>query len=199
MKQTAGEKEKKVREDTTKYDPLEVGHAVSDDFMIHLEECAKLHEKTFDQKEFCVVFVLCDDPLLKTVTRRKFYAWPFLPKPRPRQGCFLYNTVTGKFKRLWILPQAGTMSILSTSTNVDNKWKTMKSWSDAFFDGTFHEYIRKEHNINMLSEAEYLKINGNKIVNSASNAISSNPTDPLDFAKVAIEKIVDTSSTACNE
>ncbi len=199
MKLTAGEQEKKVREDNTKYDPLEVGHAITDDFMVHLEECAKDHHNKFDQEEFCVVFVLADDPLLKTVTRRKFYAWPFLPKPRPRQGCFLYNKATGKFKRLWILPQAGTMSILSSSTNVDKKWKTMKAWSDAFFDGTFHEYIRKEHKIDMLSEAEYLKANSDKIVNSSKNAVSSSFTDPLDFAKIALEKIVDSSSTAIDQ
>lgn len=199
MRETAGEKEKKVREDTTKYDPLEVGHAMTDDFMDHLQECAKDHESKFDQEEFCVVFVFADDPLLSTVTRRKFYAWPFLPKPRPRQGCFLYNKCTGKFKRLWILPQAGTMATLSSTTNVADKWRTMKAWSDSFYDGTFHEYIRKEHDIKMLSEAEFLKANRDKIVNSGSNPICSNVTNPLDFAKIAMEKIVDSSATTSNK
>lgn len=193
---TAGELNQKVKEDTTKYDPLEVGHALSEDFLKHLEDCAKAHEKIFDGLEqFCVVFVMADDPLLDSVTRRKFYGWPFLPKPRPRQGCFLYTVSTGKFKRLWILPQAATMAHLSCTTAVDKRWKTMKEWSDAFYNGTFHELIREQNNIKMLSEQEYLKANGDKIGDSSMDLSGSDITDTLEIAKVKTEQVVNSKNT----
>src|SRR5260221_14287071 len=105
QKITAGQLANKALSDTTKYDALEVGHALADDIHKHLWESIRLHHEIIDENEFCVVMVIATDPLIKNLQRRKFYCWPYLPKPRPNQAVFLYNKQLDKItKRLWVLP-----------------------------------------------------------------------------------------------
>ena len=153
---TAGELSQKALSDPTKYDALEVGHHMAEDIEKHLRESIETYRNMIDEKEFCVVMLIGKDPLIKNAVRRKFYCWPYLPKPRPNQAVFLYNKGLDKItKRLWVLPSAMVMAELASLSTVHKRYETMQAWSVAFFKGTFWEYIRWEHKIDMPSETEY--------------------------------------------
>ncbi len=194
-RKTAGELSLKASSDTTKYDPLEVGHALTDDIAKELMTCAHRHTSIFDEKEYCVGYVIASDPLIKGVMRRKFFAMLYLPSPRPNQAVFLYDKVKDQFtKRLWVLPNPAAMAQLSEASVVSDKYKTMKAWSDAFFAGKFWEHIRSQHNISLLSEIEYLNVNREKLIKAGCKETKTVPTDPFDFSKVTINKIVNTKT-----
>jgi hypothetical protein len=131
--------------------------------------------------------------------RRKFYAWPYLPSPRPNQTVFLYSKKQDKIvKRLWILPNAATMAELSELNYVHPKYQTMQAWSIAFFKGTFWEYIRFEHQIDMLSEKEYLNANREKLIKAGCKEVNLDFSDPFDFSKITVDQIVDTQTAVAN-
>lgn len=192
-RQTAGELSRKANRDTTKYNALEVGHALADDIMPHLEECIKNHYNLFEENEFCLVMLIAKDPLIPNLMRRKFYAWPYLPKPRPNQAVFLYNKALDRItKRLWVLPSDMVMAELAgTNIIVHKKYQTMQAWSVAFFKGTFWEYIRHEHNITMPSEHEYFLANREKLIQAGCNVPDADSSESFDFSKVGINKVVD--------
>ena len=193
---TAGELSQKALADTTKYDALEVGHAMADDIAVHLQKAIENHYNIIDEPEFCVVMVIAEDPLIKNLKRRKFYCWPYLPSPRPNQAVFLYNKAKDKItKRLWVLPSAMVMAELAgTNILVDKRYQTMQAWSVAFFKGTFWEYIRHEHNITMPSEHEYFLQHREELIQAGCKIPDSSYSEPFDFGKIAIEKIVDTQT-----
>ena len=192
-RKTAGALSLQAASDLTKYDPLEIGHALTEDIAKHLEACVKAHNPIFDMEEYCVCYVIATDPLIKGVKRRKFYGFPYLPKPRPNQTVFLYNKRLGRFtKRLWVLPNAEVMAVLAEAGYVDKKWKTMQAWSIAFFKGTFWEYIRHAEGINMLSESEFLNANREKLIQAGCQDVETLPAEPFDFSKVKISHINDT-------
>lgn len=190
-KETVGAKALKARSDSIVYDPLEIGHAMTEDILSQIEQCIENHNNIINEDEYCIVMVLADDPLIKGVLRRKFYAWLYLPSPRPRQAVFLYNKKTNYLSRLWVLPDPATMSILTETPYVAKKWEKMRNWSFAFFRGCFWEYIRKENKIDMLSESEYLKANREKLIKSGCKPMDSNFSEPFDFSKVCTYKVVD--------
>ena len=194
MRQTAGELANKALSDTTKYDALEVGHAMAEDIETHLLESIQKHKSIIDEPEFCVVMVIAKDPLIKNLIRRKFYCWPYLPKPRPNQVVFLYDKRKDRItKRLWVLPSDMVMAELAgTNVIVNKRYATMQAWSVAFFKGTFWEYIRHEHGINMLSEHEYFLKHREELIKAGCKLPDASFSEPFDFDKVAIEKIVDT-------
>ena len=197
---TAGELSKKALSDSTKYDALEVGHAMADDIEKHLYESVKKYHHMIDEPEFCVVMVVAKDPLLKNLVRRKFYCWPYLPSPRPNQAVFLYNKAAGRIvKRLWVLPSDMVMAELASLAVVDKRYKTMQAWSVAFFEGKFWEYIRYEHGIDMLSEKEYLSKHRQELIQAGCKLPDANWSEPFDFDKVNIEKVVDTQEAAIEE
>lgn len=189
---TAGELSRKAMQDTTKYDALEVGHALIDDIPTLVRQAIENHVKIIDEAEFCVVMVIASDPLIKNLMRRKFYCWPYLPSPRPNQAVWLYRKSNDSINRLWILPSAMVMAELCELPIVDKKYHTMQAWSIAFYKGTFWEYIRHEHNINMLSEREYLEAHREELIKAGCNELTSDFSDPFNFDKIAIEKVVDT-------
>lgn len=194
-RKTAGELSLKAASDTTKYDSLEVGHALTEDIANELAICARRHAHIFDEDEYCVGYVIASDPLIKNVMRRKFFAFLYLPSPRPNQTVFLYNKIKDQFtKRLWVLPNPATMAELSESPIVDKKYQTMKGWCDAFFDFKFWDYVRKQHNITMLSESEYLNANREKLIKAGCKDSKSVRTESFDFSKITINKIVDTKT-----
>lgn len=195
---SAGELSKKAMNDTTKYDALEVGHALADDIMVHLRESIEKHRDLFDENEFCVVMVIAKDPLIKNLMRRKFYCWPYLPSPRPNQAVFLYNKALDKItKRLWVLPSDVVMAELAgTDVIVHKRYETMQAWSVAFFKGTFWEYIRHEHKINMPSEREYFLAHREELIKAGCKVPSADFSDPFDFDKISIEKVIDTQEAA---
>lgn len=194
-RETAGELSLKASRDSTKYDTLEVGHALTNDIAKELAECATRHHNIFGEDEYCVCFVIAGDPLLKNLMRRKFFAMLYLPSPRPNQSVFLYNKRWERFtKRLWTLPNALTMATLSEKTfgEIDAPYHDMKRWCDAFYNfrKPFWQFIRDQHKIDMLSESEYLKANREKFIKAgAQNSETARP-DTLDFANVAAEKII---------
>jgi hypothetical protein len=197
-RQTAGELSLKARSDSHVYDPLELGYALTDDVMPNIIECALRHHQIFDEPEYFVCLFVASDPLIKGVRRHKYAAFLYLPSPRPEQMCFLYNKITGKLKRLWSLPNAAQMAMISETPFVEKKWRSTKAWSDAFFKGEFWELIRKENNFSHLSEIEFLKANREKLIKSGAKECPSDFSQPFDFSKVAINHIEDTKTARAN-
>ena len=193
---TAGELSKKALADTTKYKALEVGHALSDDIGVHLRQAIDNYKDIINEPEFCVVMVISKDPLIKNLMRRKFYCWPYLPSPRPNQSVFLYNREKDDIvKRLWVLPSDMVMAELAgTNIIVDKVYETIQAWSVAFFKGKFWEFIRHMHDIDMLSEKEYLYAHRKELMEAGCKIVDSSFSEPFDFSKIHIEKIVDTKN-----
>jgi hypothetical protein len=199
-RKTAGELQQKVLADTTKYDALEVGHAMVEYIEVELYKSINIYKSMIDEDEFCVVMVIATDPLLETVKRRKFYCWPFLPSPRPNQSVFLYNKRLDRItKRLWVMPAPMVMAELITLPVVDKRYQTMQAWSVAFFKGTFWEYIRYEHKIDMPSETEYLAANREKLIQAGCKVPDSSFSEPFDFSKIQVNNITDTAETGILE
>jgi hypothetical protein len=208
---TAGELSRKSLSDKTKYNALEVGHALADDIMPHLRQCIENHKSIIDENEFCIVMLIAKDPLISNLQRRKFYAWPYLPKPRPNQSVFLYNKgLDAITHRLWILPSDMVMAELHELTHVDKRYKTMKAWSDAFYKGWkfdkltkqfynsdptyFWKYVRKDQKINIPSEHEYFLEHREELIKAGCQIPNSTDTEAFDFSKIEIKKIVDTQA-----
>lgn len=196
-KPTAGELAIKALSDTTKYDALEVGHAMTDDIEKHLYEAIKNHHELIDENEFCVVMLIGKDPLIKNLIRRKFYCWPYLPKPRPNQSVFLYNKSAGRIvKRLWVLPCDAVMAELASLAVVDKRYQTMQAWSVAFFEGRFWDYIRYEHDIDMLSEHEYVSAHREELVKSGFNLPESSSPNSFDISQLGCDEQIINSQVA---
>ena len=207
-RKTAGELSLKAASDSTNYKAVEVGHALVEDGSIanNLAICAQNHRDIFDEEEYCVGYMIVQDPLIKGVMRRKFFAMLYMPSPRPEQAVFLYNKKLDKFmKRLWVLPAAyspnkaaWTMEKLYLTDNVPKEYKTMKQWSQAFYDGVFWPFIRRQHDIKLLSEIEYLNANRQKLIEAGAQNFKPAPPDAFDFAKVQIGHINNTTTALAN-
>lgn len=202
MRVSAGELSKKALSDTTKYDALEVGHAISGDIDKHLNECIEKHLNYKDQEggypyrqldQFAVVMVIAKDNLIKNLTRRKFYCCPFLPSPRPNQAVFLYTRAAGRIvKRLWVLPSDMVMAELASLAIVDKRYQTMQAWSVAFFEGKFWEFVRYESGTTMVSQQEYISQHRKELLDSGCKLLDPDYSQPFDFDKINIEKVIDT-------
>lgn len=209
MRISAGELSQKARSDTTKYDALEVGHALADDIYPHLRQCIENHKTIIDENEFCIVMLIAKDPLICNLQRRKFYAWPYLPKPRPNQSVFLYNKGKDEIThRLWVLPSDAVMAELHSLSVVDKRYATMKAWSDAFYKGweydketknfynsdPFHfwNYVRADQKINMPSEHEYFLQHREELIQAGCKLPTADSAEPFDFDKIHIKKVIDT-------
>lgn len=196
---SAGELSRKASSDTTKYDALEVGYGMTEDIGKKLRICIDNHKHIIDEPEFCVIMQKGEDKIIKNLIRRKFYCWPYLPSPRPNQAVFLYNKAKDDItKRLWILPNAIRMATLAENISVKKEDLTMQAWSIAFFKGRFWEYIRHEHDIDMLSEHEYFLANRDELLKAGCKLPDSTMTNPFDFDKISIEKIIDTKTAIAN-
>lgn len=193
---TAGELAHKAASDSTKYDALEVGYYMSESIEGELYKSIALHKNIIDEPEFCVVMLIGKDPLIPNLIRRKFYCWPFLPKPRPNQSVFLYNKDLDRItKRLWVLPSDVVMAELaSTDIIVDKRYQTLQAWSVAFFKGTFWEYVRYDQKIDMLSETEYLQLHREELLKAGCQMAPVGVTEPFDFSKISVNHIVDTQT-----
>lgn len=198
VRKTAGELSLKAKSDSQVYDPLELGYALTDKVIENVLECAYKHEKIFDEPEYFVVLQRASDPLIKGVMRQKFYAYLYLPDPRPEQSVFIYSKSTQRIKRLWSLPSPAVMAVISEMGYVDKKWKQTKSWCDAFFDGRFWELIRKENNFGHLSRSEYINLHRNELIKAGADDSLTGSSNPFDFSKIQIEHIVDTKTARAN-
>ncbi len=199
-RKTAGELSLQARSDKTKYDELEVAHALTEDIAEQLSICAHRHNSIFNEQEYCVGYVLASDPLIKGIMRKKYFAMLYLPSPRPEQSVFLYNKTKDQFtKRLWVLPSAAAMAVLSEMPTPPIKYLKMKGWCDAFFNKTFWPYIRKEHGIDMLSELEYLNMYREELIKAGAQEVYPYPAESFDFSKISVKKIVDTKTTILDQ
>lgn len=190
--ETAGQLALKARQDRVLYDSLEVGYDISQTEIIKgLEKTIDTHNKIFDETEYCVCYVIAKDSILVNVIRLKFYAYLYLPSPRPDQTVFLYSKKADRItKRLWTLPNAITMEALYMNHTVPESYKLMKAWTHAFYDGCFWQWIRKQHDIKMLSESEFLQVHRKELIKSAPEQVEAPVSNPLDHAQVAAEKII---------
>ena len=208
-RKTAGELSKKALADTTKYDALEVGHAIVEDVEEQLNTSISHHLNIVDEEgkhpwrelpEFTVVYQKAEDPLIKNAFRKKFYCCPFLPSPRPNQAVFLYAKRAGRItKRLWVLPSDMVMAELASLAVVDKRYKSMQAWSIAFFKGTFWDYIRYEHDIKMVSQQEYISQHREELIQAGCKLAQPGYANPFDFSKIHIEKVVDTQEASLAE
>lgn len=187
---TAGELSQKAASDTTRYDAYEVGDIFTHDVYDQLMICAKNHENQFAEPEFCLGLYIASDPLIHNVRRHKYCAFPWLPKPRPQQAVFLFKKSNQTIKRLWSLPDAKTMAIISEMPYVADKWRLTKYWSTLFFTPHFFEAIRKQHDIKMLSQDE-LDAHSAKIGHPRTDEVKGSIADTFDFSKIAVEKVID--------
>ncbi len=194
-RKTAGEQSIKAASDNTKYDPLEVGHALCDDIVPNLFKCAHDVKDKFGEDEYFIILLLAGDPLIKGVRRHKYYAYLYLPSPRPEQAVFLYNKITDKMKRLWSLPKAETMALLSEEKYVAKQWQQTKGWVDAFYKLNFWEHIRKEHGIKHLSEHEYLKLHREELIKAGAKDCPPSVPDAFNFSKIQPDHIIDTQTS----
>lgn len=202
MRVSAGELAKKALADTTRYNAIDVGYAMSDDISKHLEECVETHLKYVDEEgrnsfallgEFCVVMVIAKDPLIKNVIRRKFYCAPFLPSPRPNQAVFWYKKSAGRIvSRLWVLPSDMVMAELASVFVVDKTYETMQAWSVAFFEGNFWEFVRYQSGTTMLSQQEYISEHRKELIEAGCKLLNPDYSQPFDFDKISIKKVIDT-------
>lgn len=189
---TAGSLAIKAAIDPTRYDSLEVGHALTEDVAKELAICAHRHREIFNEDEYVVGYVIAGDSLLKNLVRKKYYADLFLPSPRPNQAVFLYNKPLDKFThRLWTLPNAWTMAVLSELTYVAPQWVEMKKWSDWFYKPKFWDKIRFQHNITLLSRYEYLNAHREELIKSGCKEVPAGFSEAFDFSKIAAYKVVD--------
>jgi hypothetical protein len=200
VRQTAGELSQKIAKDNSKYDAMEVGHYMTEGLIDHFRESVRIHKNMIDEKEFCCVMIIAEDPLIKRLIRRKFYCWPYLPSPRPNQTVFLYNKEKDMFtKRLWILPCAMVMAELAgTNVIVDKRYETQQAWSIAFFEDTFWEFIRYQHGIDMLSEREYFLAHRKELIEAGCKIPHGNITEPFDFTKISVNQIIDPQKSITN-
>lgn len=135
--------------------PQDLGNEWSKDIIDEVWKCIDAHKNVIVDKEFFVVMVYADDSLIKNCIRRKFYAWPWMPKPRQRQTVWLYRRDSDTLQGLWCLPNAIIMARMATENDVAKKYNRTKNWCLSYFRGTFPKDIRKEYNINFLTESEY--------------------------------------------
>lgn len=216
MRKTAGELSRKALADRTKYNALEVGHALANDVAAELRKCIENHKSIIDENEFCIVMLISKDPLISNLQRRKFYAWPYLPKPRPNQSVFLYNKGMDRVThRLWILPSDMVMAELHSLPIVDKRYQSMKAWSDAFYKGWkydkktkqfynsdpfyFWKFIRADQKIDMPSEHEYFLQHREELIQAGCQVPDADSSEPFDFSKIHIEKIVDTHAAVSDK
>ena len=189
---TASELSRQAAQDTTIYKAREVAEAWTEDLLYQLLESANLYSDKIDQNEFCIVYVIAGDPLLKNLRRRKFYCWPYLPSPRPDQGVFIFNKSLQKVtKRLWILPNAITMAELAQPGLIaDKPYQSMQRWSKSFFKGTFWKDIRKEHDIKMLSQQEFDELNKDELIKRGLEKAKPDAPEAFDFSKISAGQFV---------
>lgn len=199
-RKTAGELANAAAKDNTKYDAWDLALESTKEIEKSLYEAVANYKDKIEEKEFCVVYVVGSDPLIKNMIRRKFYCWPWLPSPRPNQAVFLYNKEADKIvKRLWVLPNALTMAELAESNLIVHpRYQTMRDWSVAFYKGTFWEFIRYQHGINMLSQQEHFELHRDELLKAKENFPDLFTPKPFDFSKVGVSDVADSKNVVAN-
>lgn len=193
-RKTAGELSLKAASDSQTYDPLEVGYALTDGMVKELFACAHRHKEIFGENEYFVVLQVAGDCLIQGIRRHKYYADLFMPSPRPEQAVFLYNKGKDSMKRLWSLPNAASMALISEKSIVDKKWIQTKRWVDAFYKLKFWETIRDQYKFNHLSRMEYINLHREELVKAGAKDGPPLESEAFDFSKIKIDHIIDTKT-----
>lgn len=198
-RKTVGEQTLIARSDTTRHDPMEVAEQEVQDLNKEFLICLEKSMKQFDEEEFCIVLQRnVTDPLIAGVRRNKIYGWLWLPQPRPFQTVFYYHKPTQSCKRLWSLPDPHSMAIVNSLPWVSKERELVKSWVDAFYRHDFHEFVRKQSNISMLTQAEYLDIHQEEIVEARGKNVDGVLSDSFDFSKVFSDKVINPVESTLN-
>lgn len=156
------------------------------DIISEVWKCIDHAKQHCPDKEFCVVMLYARDCMIKNAIRRKFYAWPWMPQPRPSQSVWLYRRETDDIQGLWCLPEAYSMARLSSDVTIPKDYHNMSSWCRSFFAGTFPQDIRKQAGINLLTEEEYAKKHTPELLKASKargDDIGIFGSDPFDFSK----------------
>lgn len=206
-RKTVGQVSLEAQANTTRYDPMEIGEALTNDILAEVWKCIDAHHSKINEDEFCVIMLRASDPLIQGVMRRKFYAWPFLPKPRPEQLVFHYSKKNDTIQRLWSLPSAKVMAVISEIGTIAPKWKETKAWCDAFFRGFrwskkqkayintderyFYDMVRLAAAVSMPTESEFLNAHRAELIEAGYDKLDSPLPDTFDFSKIAVQKIID--------
>lgn len=196
---TAGAKSLKAASDSSIYDGIEVAEAQMWDTPQNVFDCARRHASIFDETEYFIVMVRAGDPLIHGLVRQKFYAYMYLPSPRPEQAVWLYNKALDKVQFLWALPPAKVMAAISEAHVVAKKWERTRGWCKAFFEGSFWHHIRAQHHIKHLSEHEYLLENKSRLIEASGKNTESLGSDSFDFGKIAVDKVVDLNTVSSSQ
>lgn len=196
---TAGAKSLKALGDNAFYDGIEVAEAQMMDTPKQVFDCAHKHMKIFDEDEYFIVMVRASDPLIFGLVRQKFYAYMYLPSPRPEQAVWLYNKALDKVQFLWSLPPAKVMAAISEAHVVNKKWTRTRGWCKAFFSGSFWHHIRDQHKIDHLSEHEYLLKHKSALIQASGEDSKPLVTDSFDFGKVAVKKVIDLNAISSSK
>ena len=85
--------------------------------------------------------------------------------------------------------------LASTDCIVPKQYEEMQAWSVAFFKGTFWEFIRHQHGITMPSEKEYFLAHREELIKAGCQVPDANFSDPFDFSKISVKKLVDAQNT----
>lgn len=184
-RKTAGELANQALADNEKYDAWDLAKTWSKSVLDEVWKCIDHAKPRCADQEFCVVMLYASDCVIKNAIRRKFYAWPWLPQPRPNQAVWLYRKSTDDIQGLWCLPEPYTMAKISTDIQCPKEYLRMSSWCRSFFNGTFPKDIRKESGIDLLTEEEYSKKHAHlmKKREPSTNDSSIFGSDPFDFFK----------------
>jgi hypothetical protein len=183
-RKTAGQLAHKAASDTTKYNALEVGYAMTDDVMEQIRICINNHNSIIDENEYCIVRVIAGDPLISNARRFKYYAWMYLPSPRPNQAVFLYNKTKNSIRRLWVLPSDAVMAELHELSHVNKRYQTMKIWTDAFYKTwKFIPYKGMgQHLTKGVIQTKYINFKG-ELTDSPGEFVNTDPTKFWEFIR----------------
>ena len=199
-RKTLGEVSHDLSKDTTKYDMLEVAHAVCANTREDLQACARIHNPIMDMDEYYIMMVLVKDNIEDKLGRRVFCALAFMPKPRPDQAVWLYNKMSDRIERLWVLPNAATMAYISEMSWVGPRYESMKRWSDAFFEKKFWKLIRQEQDRpDLLTEDEAFSINLDELVKRAGDGVESIRAKTRDSIQTDAEEFIDSQKPVASK
>lgn len=189
---TAGQLAAQAARDNTPYCGYEVAEQMCKEIETNVEICINRHLETFSElDQFCVVMLYASDCVLTNLIRRKFYAFPFLPKPRPSQTVWLYDRPSDTYRRLWTLPTADTIATLTLTNSVSEPYRRMKEWSQWFYKPGFFAKIRQQHGISLLSEEEHLDAIAKKEIQSTGEDATPLITNPFDACRVNPDQAID--------
>ena len=198
--ETAGSLANKAARDTTVHCAYELGEEWCKDLDEQVNDTIKRHAEVFSElDQYCIVMQYASDVLISNCKRRKFFAFPFLPKTRPSQTVWLFDKPSDKYIRLWSLPPADTLATLSIINGVASEYQRMQLWCKWFYRPDFHDKIREQYAqqnpgqpaIKLMTEREHLKIVAEKRPESRGEDMSPIISNPFDAARVNPEQAID--------